>query len=331
MPSGLMPTRRHFILTAAALTGCRRAADPEGVLRLGHFPNVTHVQALVARSMTREGRGWFEERLGLEVRWFTYNAGPSIAEAVFARSLDAAYIGPSPLLNAYVRSAGREMRVLSGAVNGGAALLTHPLSGIEKAADFRGKKLATPQLGNTQDVQARAWLRAQGFQVSLTQHEVHVIPTKNADQLALFAKGDLDAIWTTEPWATRLEVESGARVFLEDTTTAATLLAARTAFTEQKPELAQKLATAHRELTAWLRQNPAEAAERVRAELETLTGARLSPELLARSMRRLVLTDTVSAAQLQVMLTQAREAGFLRTSTDLQPMLATCATLSTDS
>lgn len=326
-----MPTRRRFLLSAAALTGCRRAVDPEGVLRIGHFPNVTHIQALVARSMTREGRGWFEERLGMEVRWFTYNAGPSVAEAIFARSLDAAYMGPSPLLNAYVRSAGREMRVLSGAVNGGAALLTHPQSGIEKIADFRGKKLATPQLGNTQDVQARAWLRAQGFQVSLTQHEVYVIPTKNADQLALFAKGDLDAIWTTEPWATRLEVESGARVFLEDTTTPATLLAARAAFAEEKPELAQKLATAHRELTTWIRQNPDEAQEHLRTELEVLTTARLSPELLARSMRRLILTEEISSSQLQTLLTQAREAGFLRASPDLAPLLTTCATLRTDS
>ncbi|HCN28836.1 MAG TPA: aliphatic sulfonate ABC transporter substrate-binding protein [Verrucomicrobiales bacterium] len=323
--------RRRFLLSAAALTGCRPAADPEGVLRIGHFPNVTHVQALVARSMSREGRGWFEQCLGLEVRWFMYNAGPSVAEAVFARSLDAAYMGPSPLLNAYVRSDGREMRVLSGAVNGGAALLTHPQSGIEKAADFRGKKLATPQLGNTQDVQARAWLRAQGFQVSLTRHDVYVIPTKNADQLALFAKGDLDAIWTTEPWATRLEVESDARVFLEDTTTPATLLAARADFAGQKPDLAEKLATAHRELTAWIRQNPAEAAERVRAELEALTTARLSPELLARSMRRLVLTDEVSPAQLQTLLTQARDAGFLRGAPALDALLSACATLRTDS
>lgn len=209
--------RRRFLSFVAALPACRPAGgEVEGVLRLGHFPNLTHVQALVAHQMTRQGRGWFEERLGMEVRWFVYNAGPSVAEAFFAGSLDAAYMGPSPLINAFVRSDGREMRVLSGAANGGAALLVSAGSGIATAADFRGKKLATPQLGNTQDVQVRAWLRERGFVVSMTEHEVYVIPTKNADQLALFAKGDLDAVWTTEPWASRLELEQNAKVFLED-------------------------------------------------------------------------------------------------------------------
>lgn len=319
--------RRRFLLSAAALAGCRPAPAPDGLLRLGHFPNVTHLQALVARSFSREGRGWFEERLDREVSWFVYNAGPSVAEAIFARSLDAAYMGPSPMLNAYVRSAGREMRALAGAVNGGAALLVHPNSGIHAAADFRGKKLATPQLGNTQDVQARAWLRAQGFAVSLTQHEVFVLPTKNADQLALFTRGDLDAVWTTEPWASRLELEAGARVFLEDRDTCATLLVARTAFAETQPELAEKLAAAHRELNTWIGSHADEADTRVRAELRELTGAEVSTELLARARRRLVLTDQIDAGQLQTLLAQARAAGFLRSTPDLTALLSHCTSV----
>lgn len=319
--------RRRFLLSTAALAGCRPAPAPEGVLRLGHFPNVTHLQALVARSFTREGRGWFEQRLGLEVRWLAYNAGPSVAEAIFARSLDAAYMGPSPMLNAYVRSAGREMRLLAGAVNGGAALLVHPDSGIRTAQDFRGKKLATPQLGNTQDVQARAWLREQGFQVSLTRHDVFVMPTKNADQLALFARGDLDAIWTTEPWASRLEIEGGARVFLEDRDTCATLLVARADFADEQTARAQQLAAAHRELTAWIGAHAEEAGERVRAELRELTGADISPEVLERALRRMILTDEVDAAQLRTLLEQARDAGFLRSTPELDDLLVHCTTV----
>jgi NitT/TauT family transport system substrate-binding protein len=313
--------RRRFLSFTALLPACgRRDAEEAGVLRLGHFPNVTHVQALVAHQLSRQGRGWFEERLDLEVRWLVYNAGPSVAEAFFARALDAAYIGPSPLLNAFARSAGREMRVLSGAANGGAALLTHPRSGIESASDFRGKKLATPQLGNTQDVQARAWLRRQGFAVSLTEHDVFVIPTKNADQLALFAKGDLDAVWTTEPWASRLELEQQARVFLEDRDSPVTLLAGRAAWVEKHPDLAAKLRQAHRELTQWIREHPAEARDLMRAELAELTTQAPSEALLDHALARVTLTDEVASAALQQMLADAQAAGFLRSAPPLDSL-----------
>lgn len=313
--------RRRFLAIAAALPSCRpQSGEVEGVLRLGHFPNLTHVQALVAHQMTRQGTGWFEERLGVEVRWFVYNAGPSVAEAFFARSLDAAYMGPSPLINAFVRSEGREMRVLSGAANGGAALLVRAGAGITKSADFRGKKLATPQLGNTQDVQARAWLRKQGFDVSMTEHEVYVIPTKNADQIALFAKGELDAVWTTEPWASRLEMEQNAQVFLEDKETPVTVLAGRAEFVEKSAALAGRLVAAHQELTAWIASHAQEAKELMRQELEVLTTKAPSMALLDRALRRVTLTDTVDPTAMRKLLIDAQAAGFLRSAPALDPL-----------
>jgi NitT/TauT family transport system substrate-binding protein len=313
--------RRRFFTLTAALPACRPSSgEMEGVLRLGHFPNLTHVQALVAHQMTRQGKGWFEERLGMEVRWFVYNAGPSVAEAFFARSLDAAYMGPSPLINAFVRSEGREMRVLSGAANGGAALLVRDGSGIAEAADFRGKKLATPQLGNTQDVQARAWLRERGFAVSMTDHEVYVIPTKNADQLALFANGELDAVWTTEPWASRLELEQNAKVFLEDSETPVTLLAGRAGFVERHSALAGRLVKAHQDLTAWIRSHEDEAKELMRLELEALTTKAPSLELLDRALRRVKLTDEVDPAAMRKLLADAQAAGFLRSAPPLDKL-----------
>jgi NitT/TauT family transport system substrate-binding protein len=297
------------------LPACRRqSGEIEGVLRLGHFPNLTHVQALVAHQMTRQGKGWFEARLGVEVRWFVYNAGPSVAEAFFARSLDAAYMGPSPLINAFVRSEGREMRVLSGAANGGVALLVRAGAGIVKPADFRRKKLATPQLGNTQDVQARAWLREQGFSVSMAEHDVYVIPTKSADQLALFAKGELDAVWTTEPWASRLEMEQNAQVFQEDTETPVTLLAGRADFVEKRAALVGRLVAAHQELTVWIGSHADEAKELMRQELEALTTKAPSRELLDRALRRVVLTDEVDPAAMRRLLADAQSAGFLRSA-----------------
>src|SRR6059058_766510 len=193
-------------------------AQEKTTIRFGHFPNITHAQGVIAHALSRQGKGWFEKYLGpnVEIQWFTYNAGPSAMEAIFAKSLDVTYVGPGPALNAYLKSSGEEIRVISGAANAGAALVVKADSPIKTAADFRGKKIATPQLGNTQDISCRAWLKAQGFKVTQTGGDVIVLPTANPDQLGLFQSGGVDAVWTVEPWVTRLEREAKARVFLED-------------------------------------------------------------------------------------------------------------------
>src|ERR1700747_1041635 len=193
-------------------------AQKNTTIRFGHFLNITHAQGVIAHALSRQRKGWFEQRLGpnVEVQWFTYNAGPSAMEAIFARSLDVTYVGPSPALNAYFKSNGEEIRVISGAANAGAALVIKPDSPIKTPADFRGKMIATPQLGNTQDISCRAWLKAHGFNVTMTGGDVTVIPTANPDQLGLLQRGGVDAVWTVEPWVTRLEREAKARVFLED-------------------------------------------------------------------------------------------------------------------
>ncbi len=320
--------RRHFIASlagAAALPSCKPGASDGGkkVLRFGHFPNITHVQGLVAHNLSRHGKGWFEQRLGVEVQWFTYNAGPSATEAIFARSLDVTYVGPSPVLNAYAKSKGTEIRVLAGGANGGTALVVRPAAGINTPADFKGKKLATPQLGNTQDVQARAWLIQQGFNITLTGGDVIILPTQNPDQLSLFAKGDLDAVWTVEPWVTRLEKEAGGKVFLEDKETNVTLLASSVAFVKNQPELAKKLVAAHRELTTWIREHTAEAKALIMAELKELTHAEPSDELLDKALARVVLTEEISRSSLDTMVKNAQKVGFLKDIPDLKDLLPT--------
>ena len=129
-------------------------ADDKVTLRFGHFPNITHAQGVIAHALSRQGKGWFEQRVGpnVEIQWFTYNAGPSAMEALFARSLDLTYVGQGPALNAHFKSNGTEIRVIAGAANGGAALVVKPNGPIKTAADFRSKKIATPQLANTQDI-----------------------------------------------------------------------------------------------------------------------------------------------------------------------------------
>src|SRR5213595_4304941 len=210
-----MKTRLVLFVTAAICVFAQLvAAQDKVVIRFGHFPNITHAQAVIAHALSRQGKGWFEERLGpnVEIQWFTYNAGPSAMEAIFAGSLDLTYVGQGPALNAHFKANGDEIRILAGAANAGAALVIKPDGVIKTAADFRGKKIATPQLGNTQDISCRAWLKAQGFNVTLTSGYVLVIPTANPDQLALLQKGSVDAVWTVEPWVTRLEREAKAGV-----------------------------------------------------------------------------------------------------------------------
>lgn len=124
-------------------------AQEKTTIRFGHFPNITHAQGVIAHALSRQGKGWFEESLGpnVEIQWFTYNAGPSAMEAIFAGSLDVTYVGPSPALNAYFKSNGEEIRVISGAANAGAALVVKADSPIKTPLDFRGKKLLLHSLG----------------------------------------------------------------------------------------------------------------------------------------------------------------------------------------
>src|SRR6202162_3643070 len=171
------------------------------VIRVGYFPNITHAQALVGRA-----GGQFEKAVGpgVQIEWKAFNAGPSMIEALFANALDLTYVGPNPTVTGYVRSRGDAVRVIAGAASGGASLVVRQGAGIQNASDFHGKKVATPQQGNTQDVALRAWLRANGLKPRDKGGDVQVIPTSNPDELTLFLKGQLDAAWAPEPWAARL-------------------------------------------------------------------------------------------------------------------------------
>src|SRR5262249_54979366 len=157
------------------------------------------------------------------------------------------YIGPSPTINAYVRSKGEEVRVICGACFGGAALVVQPQR-IGQIADFRNKVIATPQLGNTQDIAARAWFRSKGFQFTLFGGDIKIIPMENVDQLTLFKQGDLDAAWTIEPWVSRLVLEAQGKIYLEEAELwpetngkyVTTHLVSRHAFLEEQPQLVKK-------------------------------------------------------------------------------------------
>src|SRR6266702_4176146 len=260
----------------------------ETKVRVGHFPNVTHVQGLVAHALSRQGKGWFEERIGpgTKIEWFVYNAGPSAMEAIFAKSIELTYVGPGPALNAYTKSNGDEIRIIAGAANGGAALVVQPEQNLKTPGDFRGKKIATPQLGNTQDISCRAWLVAGGLKITQLGGDAQVIPTQNPDQLALFREKKIDAVWTVEPWVTRLEQEASGKVIVQEKDVATTVLVSSAKFLNQQRELAKKIALAHAELTDWIAKNPDEAQRLIKAELLAETKSDMSGEMIATAWKR---------------------------------------------
>jgi NitT/TauT family transport system substrate-binding protein len=310
-----------MLLTAWAISGPDVHAEKITV-RVGYFPNITHAQAIIGSQTTREQHGWFEQRLGADVtiKWFAYNAGPSAMEAIFAGSIDLTYVGPNPALNAYIRSQGDEIRVLAGAALGGAALVVPGDGRITRPDQFNGLHLATPQLGNTQDVAARAWLKKQGFKVSLTGGDVLVLPTANPDQLALFQQGKLDAVWTVEPWVSRLEFEANGRVLLEQGDAITTVLVGSVKFLQDHPAVGKKFKEAHQELTLWLNEHPDEARAQVRAGLSAEMKREMSEAMVKSAWRRLKFADHVTQKQFEALVTDAQSVGFLRNAIPLDRM-----------
>src|SRR5688572_8489585 len=298
---------------------------PVAVVRLGHFPNVTHAHGLVAHALSRRGEGIFEKHLGagVKVEWYVFNAGPSAMESMMAGSLDATYVGPNPALNAYVRTDGAEVRVLGGATNGGSGLVVRKDAGITGAEQLRGKRVATPQHGNTQDVACRAWLIEHGLKVEPTGGgDAHVTPTENPDQLTLFQSGQLDAAWTVEPWLSRLELEAGGQLLVDERDAVTTVFVARAAFADKRTEQAAKLRAAHAELTQWITAHADEAKELVRGELEALTRRPIKKEIVDRSWSRMTFTDTARLEAFQTFLDKARTVGLTSGNPDLGKLLA---------
>lgn len=322
-----MKPLRSMLIVVLSFCLCASARAEKVVLRVGHFPNVTHAQGVIAHGLSRAGRGWFEERLGpdVEVQWFVYNAGPSAMEAIFARSIDLTYVGPNPAVNAYLKSQGEEIRVVAGGCSGGAALVVKFDGPIKTDADFKGKKIATPQLGNTQDVAARAWLQSKGLRITMTGGDAFVIPTANPDQLSLFQRGEMDAVWTVEPWVSRLVLEANGKVYLDEGSLwkdtggkyVTTHLVSSVKFLKDRPDLLKKWIAAHVELTKWINEHRDEAKRILNEEIKAETTKAIPQATLDSAWKRLEITyDPVSASLLKS-AEDAYRVGFLKEKPDL--------------
>ena len=284
------------------------------VVRVGAFPNITHPQAMIGKA-----NGWFEKALApdAKIEWKTFNAGPSAIEALFAGAIDMTYVGPNPAINGYVRSNGEALRIIAGATSGGAALVVRSDSGINKPEDFRGKRVASPQLGNTQDVALRAWLKTNGLKTRDKGGDVEVIPIANPDQLTLFLKKELDAAWAPEPWASRLVHEAGGKIFLDERTLwpngqfVTTQLIVSSKFLQAHPAVVKRWLRAHIEITDWINGHVPEAKKNLNEQIFRETGKALSPGVLDDSFGRLQVTYNPSRGSLMRAAQLAFDAGFL--------------------
>jgi sulfonate transport system substrate-binding protein len=298
-----------FLFTATGLVFAQNA-----VIRVGAFPNITHPQAMVGKA-----NGWFEKAMGSQVKidWKSFNAGPSAIEALFAGAIDMTYVGPNPAINGYVRSNGQALRIVAGATSGGAALVVRNDSGIQKAQDFHGKRIASPQMGNTQDVALRAWLKSNGLKTNDKGGDVQVIPIANPDQLTLFLKKELDGAWAPEPWASRLIREANGRLFLDERTLwpngqfITAHLIVSTKFLKEHPDLVKKWLAAHVELTDWINGHQNEAKQLLNQQISKETGKALSADVLNDSFGRLQVTYDPLKASLLNAARSAFDAGFL--------------------
>jgi NitT/TauT family transport system substrate-binding protein len=314
-----IPTLVLSILAAVVTAG---PVSGETKIRVGHFPNITHAQGVIAHALSRQGKGWFEQRLGggTKIEWFVYNAGPSAMEAIFANSIDLSYVGPGPALNAYTKSNGEEIRLIAGAANGGAGLVVQPDQNLNAPSDFRGKKIATPQLGNTQDISCRAWLTEGGLKITQLGGDAQVLPTQNPDQLGLFKQKKVEGVWTVEPWLSRLEQEASGKVIVEEKDAATTVLVSSVKFLNEKRELAKRFAQAHAELTDWVVKNPEEAQRLIKAELLEETKSDMTSQVIASAWKRIVFTSETPRAAVEKFMQNSVRAGFIKTAPDLSKL-----------
>ncbi|RZS89470.1 NitT/TauT family transport system substrate-binding protein [Motilibacter rhizosphaerae] len=298
--------------TAAASSGAALAESP--TLKLGYFANVTHAAAVVGASKEQP---FFQKALGsTKLSTQIYNAGPAAIEALTGGTINAAFLGPNPAINGYVKAKGGLLRIVSGATSGGASLVVR--ASITSAAQLKGKKIADPQQGGTQDVALRYWLQKQGFKVPVTgKGDVSILNLDNAATLDQFKLGRIDGAWVPEPWASRL-VDAGAKTLVDEKTQwpggkfVTTHLVVSQDFLKKYPGSVKKLLQGELAAEDWITANPDQAQTVVNDELKTLTGKALKPAILASAFKGIGITMDPLASTLQEAADHAVSVGLLK-------------------
>ncbi len=306
------------LLTATALTACGddSSSGTNGeakTIRLGYFPNITHAPALVGVN-----KGFFQQSLGstkLEAK--TFNAGPAAIEALFSGAIDATYIGPNPAINGWAQSKGTGLKIIAGSTSGGAGLVVKP--SINGPADLKGKKIATPQLGNTQDVALRSWLKQNGLNADQQGGgDVSVLPQDNATALQAFAQGAIDGAWVPEPNLSRMILESKGKLLVNEKDLwpngqfVTTHLIVKQDFLKKYPGTVTKLLRGHIESIKYIQSNNADAQKAANAQLAALSGKPLKDNILAAAFQNLTFTNDPIASSLYTSAQHAQDVGLLK-------------------
>ena len=266
----------------------------ENKLRVAYFPNIGHVIPIVGME-----NGSFEKNIGNQTKIETrvFDSGPQAIESLFANSIDIAYVGPGPAINGFLNSENNELKILAGAASGGASFIVHPDSEINSASDFAGKKIAAPQIGNTQDVSLRHYLSENGLKSAEKGGSVIVYNISNPDIYTLFVKGDIDGAWVPEPWATILETElGGKRLFHEeelwgDKEFASVLLIGNISYVEKNPIIIENFLQSHHETVTWINDNPVETRIIFNNFLDSHLGQSLSDDVVDIALSNILITS----------------------------------------
>ena len=265
----------------------------ENNLRIAYFPNIGHAVPIVGIE-----NNFFLEKLSSDTKIESriFDSGPQVIESLFANSVDIAYVGPGPAINGFLNSENNNIQILSGAASGGASFIVHPESEINSASDFSGKKIAAPQIGNTQDVSLRHYLSENNLKPAEKGGSVVIYNISNPDIYTLFVKGDIDGAWVAEPWATILETElNGKRLFFEEDLWpnkqfASVLLIANTDYVKKNPELISKFLLSHHHTVNWINDNPLETRIIFNNFLKSHLGQSLSDDVVDISLSNLEIT-----------------------------------------
>lgn len=309
-----------IFLFCLLFTGCEqnnnqnsaKQSEKKQTIKLGYFANITHAQGIIGVQ-----NGKFQQALGdnVTIETKTFNAGPTEIEALFANEIDIGYIGPSPAVNGYIKSEGESLRIISGVVSGGASLVGTPELAeafkTQGAKALEGKKIASPQQGNTQDISLRHYIKNNNLQ------NVEIVPIANADQLTMFSQRELDGSWAPEPWATRIIKEANGVLMIDERDLwdnnefCVANIIVSTKFLNEHPDLVKKFLQAHVELTDWITANPKEAQTIVNGEIERLTTKKLPDEVLADAWEMLDFTVDPLKDSVYTFATWADGEGFL--------------------
>lgn len=297
------------------------AANRPAEVRLGYFANLTHAQGVLGVAS-----GEFQQAVApAKLTTRVFNAGPALIEALFAGEIDIAYVGPSPALNAHFKTRGQGIRIIAGAAANGVVIVARGDGGIQTLADLKGKKVATPQLGNTQDISARHYLVHKLGQANAD----NVLPIANAEQLAMLQRGQIDAAWAPEPWGARLVHEAGGKLLAEEKDLwpnkrfTLTLVVTTPEFLAKHPDIVRNVLVVHRNWTKRLRTEPDKYLPQLGAALNELTGKKLPPQVFADALRRTEFTDEPLAETLQTFAQWAHDLGFSKQPPDLTGLVDT--------